>query len=272
MNEVLNIMVIGAHPDEPDIYAGGTAALFVSLGHRVKFLSLTDGCCGHQTMDRAALVQRRKREAELAKERLGLVEYEVLDTHDGELLPTIELRQEVIRQIRRFQADVVISFHPEGGRHPDNRYAGHIVGDAAPFVRVPLTVQDTPIPMKEPIYLLMPDYSMKERYSADLVVDIGEAVEQKLLACDAHATQFYEFSSWGQDHPVPEDWEGKKQFLLAGWASFFDVSEEMLPALEQGYGKERASRVRYAEPFEFAPYASRPSEEQLQRLFPMLRS
>lgn len=272
MNEVLNIMVIGAHPDEPDIYAGGTAALFTSLGHRVKFLSLTDGCCGHQSMDRLELVERRKQEAGLAAKRLGLVEYEVLDTHDGELLPTLEVRQEVIRQIRRFQADVVISFHPEGGRHSDNRYAGRIVGDAAPFIRVPLTVADTPCPAREPIFLLMPDYSMKERYSADLVVDIGDAVEQKLLACDAHATQFYEFSTWGSDRKIPEDWEGKKQFLLEGWAPFFDVSEEMMPALEQGYGKEHASRVRYAEPFEFAPYSSRPTEEQIRRLFPMVRS
>ena len=89
MKEEIRVIVIGAHPDEPDIYAGGTAALFAELGHRVKFLSLTDGCCGHYSMTRTELVKRRRQEAEDAAKRLGIDEYEVLHTPDGELLPPL---------------------------------------------------------------------------------------------------------------------------------------------------------------------------------------
>lgn len=273
MKEEVRVIVIGAHPDEPDIYAGGTAALFAELGHRVKFLSLTDGCCGHYSMSGAELVERRKKEAIAAAQKLGIDEYEVLHTPDGELFPTIEVRNEVIRQIRNWKADVVITFHPEGGAHPDNRYAGKVVSDAVPLAaKTPNAVPEAAALTQSPVVLLMPDFSMKERYSADLVIDIESVLEKKLLACDAHASQFYEFAPWqgGFLDQVPESWDGKKNFLLKYWAEFMNVSDEMKPALEHGYGKEHMEKVRYAEPFEFAYYGRRPSDVELQRLFPML--
>ncbi|ULL14979.1 PIG-L family deacetylase [Paenibacillus sp. H1-7] len=273
-DKALRIIVIGAHPDEPDIYAGGTAALFAELGHKVKFLSLTDGCGGHHEMAADELVRRRTLEAKEAAKRLGIEEYEVLtEVHDGDLLPDLPMRQEVIRQIRRWQADIVITFHPDGGSHADNRYAGKVVSDAASFVaHVRNVVPEVPALSRSPLYLLMPDYSMRSRYTADIVIDIADALEKKLLACDAHASQFYEFSAWGRDmlHEVPESWEDKKDYLLRGWAQFFDTSEEMLPALIKGYGAERAGQIRYAEPFEIASYSRRPDDEELKQLFPML--
>ncbi|MFD3260387.1 PIG-L deacetylase family protein [Paenibacillus lentus] len=273
MKEEVRVIVIGAHPDEPDIYAGGTAALFAELGHRVKFLSLTDGCCGHYSMSGTELVKRRKKEAVDAAQRLGIDEYEVLNTPDGELLPTLEVRNEVIRQIRNWKADVVIAFHPEGGAHPDNRYAGKVVSDAVPLAaKTPNAVPEAAALTQSPVVLLMPDFSMKGRYLADLVIDIEPVLEKKLLACDAHASQFYEFAPWqgGFLGEVPDSWEGKKNFLLKYWAEFMNVSDEMKPALERGYGKEHVERVRYAEPFEIAYYGRRPSDIELQRLFPML--
>ncbi|KOP66605.1 GlcNAc-PI de-N-acetylase [Bacillus sp. FJAT-18019] len=273
MKEEVRVIVIGAHPDEPDIYTGGTAALFAELGHRVKFLSLTDGCCGHYSMSGTELVKRRQKEAVDAAQRLGIDEYEVLNTPDGELLPTLEVRNEVIRQIRNWKADVVITFHPEGGAHPDNRYAGKVVGDAVPLTaKTPNAVTEAAALNQSPVVLLMPDYSMKQHYSADLVIDIEPVLEKKLLACDAHASQFYEFAPWqgGFLGEVPESWEDKKSFLLKYWAEFMNVSEEMRPALEYGYGKEHMKKVRYAEPFEIASYGRRPSGAELQRMFPML--
>jgi len=273
MQEELRIIVIGAHPDEPDIYAGGTAALYAELGHRVKFLSLTNGCCGHYAMQGDELVERRKQEAVDAAHKLGIDQYEVLNTPDGELIPSVEVRNEVIRQIRNWRADIVITFHPQGGAHPDNRYAGWAVGDAVPFVaKTPNAVPDAPALTVAPVVLLMPDFSMKSRYSPDLVIDIGPALEKKLLACDAHASQFYEFTPWQASFldEVPTNWEEKKQFLLKHWAPFMEVSSEMEPALVRGYGQEHAKQVQYAEPFEFASYGRRPNREEYERLFPML--
>ncbi|MCR2823299.1 PIG-L deacetylase family protein [Lederbergia panacisoli] len=178
MKKEINIIVIGAHADEPDIYAGGTAALFAEMGHKVKFLALTDGCCGHYEQSGSELVERRVQEAQEAAKRLGVLEYDVItDIHDGELLPTLEVRKEIIRQIRRWQADIVISFHP-AGRHSDNRYAGVAVMDAAPFVANPNAVPEVPYIKHEPLFLLMPDFSKRDDYKADIVVDIGSVLEK----------------------------------------------------------------------------------------------
>src|SRR5882724_11068797 len=93
----IRVIAFGAHPDDCDIRAAGTAALFAKLGHAVKFVSVTNGDAGHQTLKGAALAQRRLGEAKESARRLG-IEYEVLNNHDGELLPTLEVRQEIIRQ------------------------------------------------------------------------------------------------------------------------------------------------------------------------------
>ncbi|CAH0122749.1 MULTISPECIES: PIG-L deacetylase family protein [unclassified Paenibacillus] len=273
MKREIRVIVIGAHPDEPDIYAGGTAAFFAEMGHKVKFLSLTDGCCGHYSQHGPELVRRRMAEAQEAAHRLGIEEYEVLDTPDGQLLPDIRVRHQVIRRIREWQADIVVAFHPDGGNHADNRYAGKVVSDAASFVALtPNAVPDVPCLKKSPLFLLMPDYSMKHRYKPDLVIDVERVVEKKLLACDAHASQFYEFTPWqaGFLDEVPSSWEDKKRFLLRYWGEFMYASGEMMPGLEKWYGKERAAAVKYAEPFEIAPYSRRPDDEEIRALFPML--
>ena len=95
----LNIIVFGAHPDDCDIRAAGTAVKWVKAGHRVRFVSLTNGDAGHQTEGGAALGRRRRAEAEESGRRLG-VEYVVLDNHDGELLPDLQVRGQRIRHIR----------------------------------------------------------------------------------------------------------------------------------------------------------------------------
>src|SRR6476620_6521266 len=84
----LNIIAFGAHPDDCDQRAGGIAAKFAALGHRVRFVSVTNGDAGHQTEGGGALAARRRAEAREAGRRIG-IEYVVLDNHDGELLPTL---------------------------------------------------------------------------------------------------------------------------------------------------------------------------------------
>ncbi|WP_229106765.1 PIG-L deacetylase family protein [Paenibacillus sp. 1001270B_150601_E10] len=265
IHQELSILVIGAHPDEPDIYAGGIAAWFAEQGARVQFLTLTDGRCGHYKESGAALIERRRHEAEIARQQLGIEAYTVLDTPDGELLPSIEVRQEVIRNICRAKADIVITFHPEGCAHADNRYTGVVVRDAASFIaRTPNAVPEVPTLPQSPVFLLMPDYSMKPTYRADVAIDIGSVLGKKLQAWHAHASQFYEFAPWqmGILNQVPDEVEGRMEFLRQYWGSYIHVSEEMKPALKKFYGEEKASQIRYAECFEIANYGRRPSDEE----------
>ena len=104
----LHILIIGGHPDDGDLKAGGIAAKYVGLGHKVRFISMTNGDAGHKEMGGAPLAKRRTEEAHSAGEAIG-AEYIVLDNHDGELMPTLENRREVIRLIREFQTDVVFT-------------------------------------------------------------------------------------------------------------------------------------------------------------------
>ncbi|KOR90193.1 PIG-L deacetylase family protein [Paenibacillus solani] len=273
MSNILNVIVIAAHPDEPEIYAGAISAAYAERGHRVKFLTLTDGCCGHYEMSGQQLVDRRKQEAQEAARRLGVLEYVVLPIPDGELMPSIEIRKEVIRQIRGWEADIVITFHADGPGHADNRSVGKIVRDTADFVaNVPNAVPEVPSLRKSPIFLLMPDYAARASYKPDIVIDAGEVIEKKLLACDAHASQFYEFAPWqgGFLNAVSNTWKEKRNFILKYWNRFLSVSDEMGPALSKYYGQDAAASVKYAEPFEIANYSRRPDEAEMKVLFPML--
>ena len=105
----LRILAIGAHPDDCDIKMGGTAALFAQMGHVVKFLSITNGDAGHHEMGGGPLARRRYLETQESLKRLGIEEYQVLDNHDGELTPSLEIRRQIIRVIREWKADVVIT-------------------------------------------------------------------------------------------------------------------------------------------------------------------
>ena len=138
----IRVIAFGAHPDDCDIRASGTAALFAKMGHAVKFVSVTNGDAGHQSMTGVALAKRRLGEAKESARRLG-IEYEVLNNHDGELLPTLEVRKEIIRQIRTWNADIVLAPRPND-YHPDHRYTGVLVQDAAYMVVVPAVTPEVP--------------------------------------------------------------------------------------------------------------------------------
>src|SRR6476620_150975 len=103
----IRVIMIGAHPDDCDEDGGGTAALFAQMGYAVKFVSVTNGDAGHQTLKGEELAKRRFAEAQEAGKRLGVV-YDVLNNHDGELLPTLDVRLQVIKKIREWNADVVM--------------------------------------------------------------------------------------------------------------------------------------------------------------------
>ncbi len=269
-NSTPRIIVIGAHPDDCDLDAGGTAILLANMGYAVKFVSVTNGDAGHQTEGGGALAKRRIAEAQEAGKRFG-VTYDVLDNHDGELLPTLEIRLQVIRKIREWNADLVIAPRPND-YHPDHRYTGVLVQDAAYMVAVPNVAPDTPPLKKNPVFLYSQDYFQRPNpFRSDIAIDITSVFDQKIHAVSAHESQVYEWLPWigGYYDEVPKNPEERKKWL----AKRYDVklSADVRKALELWYGKEKAAQVKYAEAFEICEYGTQPKEEDLRKLFPMFK-
>lgn len=268
----IRVIAIFAHPDDGDAKMGGTAAMLAEMGYAVKFVSITNGDAGHHKEGGGMLAKRRRAEAAEAGRRLGIDEYKVLDNHDGELLPHLHIRQQVIREIRNWNADIVLGLRPND-YHPDHRYAGVLVQDAAYMVVVPNVAPDTPPLKKNPVFLYMADGFQKPNpFSHDIVVGIDDAFEKKVNAFDAHESQVYEWLPWvsGNLDQVPEDPEERKEFLRNGFIGRMTVSDEQRAGLEKWYGKEQASKFKYAESFEICEYGKQPTEEEIRQLFPML--
>ncbi|HVX67104.1 MAG TPA: PIG-L family deacetylase, partial [Bryobacteraceae bacterium] len=152
----LRIIAFGAHPDDCDERFAGTAARLAARGHAVKFVAVTNGDAGHQTEGGGALAKRRRAEAAESGRRLGIAEYITLDNHDGQLLPTLEVREQIIRLIRQWKADIVLAPR-SNDYHPDHRYTGVLVQDAAYMVTVPNIAPDTPPLRRNPTFFYFED-------------------------------------------------------------------------------------------------------------------
>lgn len=263
----VNIVVIGAHPDDCDIDAGGTAILFAKAGHNVLFVSVTNGDAGHHEKGGGALAKIRRTEAEEAGKRFG-VKYVVLDNHDGELMPTLDIRLNIIRLIRQWNADVVIGPRPND-YHPDHRNTAILLQDAAYMVIVPNVAPDTPPLKRNPVFLYSEDGFQKPYpFEPDIAVDISSVFDQKIYAMAAHESQFFEWLPWtsGKLNQVPGT-EQERLKWLAEWRKPV-VSEKVKESLTKWYGPEKANQIKYFEAFEICEYGRRPSDEEIRKLFP----
>lgn len=268
-NPALRIIMIGAHPDDCDLDGGGTAILFSKMGYAVKFVSVTNGDAGHQSQGGGVLAARRYAEAKEAGKRFG-VTYDVLGNHDGELLPSLEVRLQVIRKIREWDADIVIAPRPND-YHPDHRYTGILVQDAAYMVAVPNVASDTPPLKKNPVFLYFQDFFQRPNpFRPDIAVDISDVFPQKIHALGAHVSQVYEWLPWigGFLPEVPQDVSKREQWLAANRT--IQITPEVRFSLEKWYGKTHASQVKHAEAFEICEYGTQPTEADIRRLFPMI--
>ncbi len=265
----LCVIAFGAHPDDCDSRAAGTAALFAQMGHHVKFVAVTNGDAGHQSEGGGMLAKRRRAEATESGRRLG-VTYEVLDNHDGELLPTLQVRQQIIRRIRQWNADIVLAPRPND-YHPDHRYTGVLVQDAAYMVVVPNVCPDTPPLHDNPVFLYFEDnFQRPNPFRPDVSIDIGSVYDKKVDALDSHVSQVYEWLPWVAHtlDQVPKDVVERKKWLASHREG--RITPEIRKTLEKWYGAERGARVRDAESFELCEYGRRPTDEELRSLFPML--
>jgi len=264
-------LFIGAHPDDSDLLMGGTAVKLTRAGHQVKFVSTCNGDCGHYSMSHEDLAKRRYAETQASAGIAGLVEYQVLDHHDCRLENTLENREEIIRIIRRFRPDVVIS-HRSCDYHADHRNTAQLVMDAAYLLKVPLYCPDTPIPDRNPVFAYSYDRFRDPRpVRADAAVEIDSVLETKYRMLDCHASQFYEWLPWDKGYKNfqidPADWNAKKKWLDDNWGKrFHDAAELARGTLIEKYG-EMGRTVVQAETFELSEYGEQVSIPEFRNLF-----
>jgi len=271
----LRIIVFGAHPDDCELKTAGTAALWAAQGHHVKFVSVTNGDIGHAAMAGGELAQRRTAEVKEAAKVLG-IESEVLDIHDGELMPTLENRKEFVRLIRQWNADIVMGHRPND-YHPDHRYVGVLMQDAAFMVTVRFFCTDVPHLAKNPVFLYLSDGFQKPNpFAPDVVVATDAVIQKKQDAIWTLQSQIESLWATGNFEkvvPVPDDPQGREQRRkevndrTAGRDK--GVADKYRDKLVELYGPEKAKGIQYAEAFELCEYGRRPSSEELKKLFPI---
>jgi LmbE family N-acetylglucosaminyl deacetylase len=266
------LLVIGAHPDDCEITAGGFAALTAASGGRVLHVAMTNGDKGHQTLGGATLARIRRDEARAAAGVLG-AESLVLDNHDGELMPTLEHRYELIRIIRDFRPDLVLFPRP-WDYHPDHRYTSQLAQDALYMVRVPNVCGFHDRLEVDPVAMYVSDKFQKPcPFQADVVIDIERVYEQKLEAIGRHASQMYEwlpFIDWGVDvSAVADDRVGRLAFLREHWEERLRRDADRFRSqLIASYGVDRGPQISYAEAFEVCELGAPLTPEVRQHLFP----
>ena len=269
----LRIIAFGAHPDDAELKASGVAALWAAAGHKVKFVAMTNGDVGHFEQAGGPLARRRKAEVAECAKILG-IENEVLDIHDGELMPTLENRRTVSRLIRAWQADIVMGHRPYD-YHPDHRYTGVLLDDSAIVVMAPFFVQDTPPTPRNPVFMYYSDgFQDPKPFTPTMVVGIDDVADKKWKCISAMPSQFGDKDSWqGRTLPNVPAGDRERQAYLVDLVKQRNVAvaDQYRDRLVTLYGKERGQAVKYAEAFQLSQYGRQASIDELKKLFPAFR-
>ncbi len=269
----LRIIAFGAHPDDAEYRVAGVAALWAQQGHHVKLVSVTNGDIGHFQTAGGPLALRRRAEIKEAARILGIEASETLDIHDGELVPSLEYRKTIARLIREWRADIVFTHRPND-YHPDHRYTGVLVNDAAFMVTVPFFLPDVPPLKRNPVFFFYPDDFQKPApFQPDIVVPIDAVIEKKVAALAALTSQVLEGGAGGSEAALPKTPAETKAALVKVrerlYKRFARPVEKYNAKLVETVGAQKAAAVKYAEAFELCEYGSRPTPEDLRRLFPL---
>jgi len=272
----LNILLFGAHPDDAELYAGGCAAMWAAQGHKVKIVSTTNGDVGHAFKSGKELADIRKKEVEAAAEVLG-IETEVMDIHDGELMPTLENRLKFLKYIREWQADIVIGHRPYD-YHPDHRYTGILMQDAAFMVTVKHTLPEVPCLTHNPVFLYSHDnFQTPIPFKPSIAVPIDSVIDQKMdaLWClESQIESLWYKGNFVETNLVPKEPEArakrKLEFFEQWTPRWSKQADQYRNLIEEHYGPELAVKTQFAESFEVCEYGRQPSKEELVSLFPQV--
>ena len=268
MSKKIKMLCIGAHPDDCDIRSGGLTAKLRAAGHEVMYVSVTDGSSGHHEMACDALRERRRKETEAVAALFG-IEYLVLPNTDGSLEPTLKNREEMIRIIRRFSPDIILTHRPND-YHPDHRNTGILVQDSSFTLLVPLIVPDTPAMRQAPCILFL--YNRFQRpypFTPELAIATDDVIDKKMQALLCHESQLLEWLPWVKHRDdvlnasSPE--EARRAAIRYYKEGDMAVANECRDLLISQYGKERGEKIQYAESFEISEYG-RPLSDELRQL------
>jgi LmbE family N-acetylglucosaminyl deacetylase len=273
MNDrTVRLLILGAHPDDADYAAGGLAALYRALGHDVLMVSLTNGDAGHHAMPGPVLARRRAAEATAAADVIG-ARYLILDNHDGELMPTLENRRQVIGLIRSYQPDLVLTHRPND-YHPDHRYTSQLVQDAAYMVTVPAVLPGVRHLSRDPVIMYLPDeFEKPQPFRPEIAVDVGPVVDSIVAMLHCHVSQFYEWLPYNQGvlDQVPASDAARRDWLDSQVrARLRRQADRFRALLVRTYAARHGAAVEFAEALEPCEYGARLDEAARRRLFPFV--
>ncbi|MEM7473654.1 MAG: PIG-L family deacetylase [Planctomycetota bacterium] len=264
---MVKILVLGAHPDDAEVYAGGLLVRQCQLGATVRIVSVTDGSSGHQSIAPEKLKKIRRVEAKAAGERIG-AEYVTWDFRDGYLEPNTQVREAIIAEIRQFGPDLVLT-HRTNDYHPDHRAVGTAVQDASYLVTVPNVCRATPALGQDPVVAYMCDmFSRPNRLRVDIAIDIGPEFDKAISMAACHESQFFDWLAHhdGLLHEVPESPEERHRWLSG---RFIELHQQRLAF----FRRELSTLALSGDPpkvelFEVSEYAGKLAPDSRKQLFP----
>ena len=268
----LKLLVIGAHPDDAEYKAGGLAALYRGAGHEVRFVSVTNGDAGHHELSGPRLAHRRKAEAVRAGAALG-IRSDVWDNPDGRLELSLGRREQVIRLIRSYKPDLVLTHRPND-YHPDHRVTSQLVQDAAYLLTVPAICPDAPHLPRDPVIAYLSDeFTRPYPFDPTVVLDVSPVWGAKVAMMHAHESQFYEWLPYNGGYlaEVPFGDDDRRSWLAARLSLLSErLAERFRDRLAAVYGTGPGNAVRHAEAFEGCEYGAPLDGPARARLFPFL--
>jgi len=260
------VLVLGAHPDDAEFFSGGLLASHQQAGSTMRLVSVTNGQSGHQSVPSSELVLRRREEAARAGRAIG-ADYVTWDFPDGSLQPTLELRLAIIREIRTFRPDLVLTHRPFD-YHPDHRAVGQAVQDASYMVLVPKILPEVESPRVEPIVAYMVDsFTRPCPFRADITMDASDHWSTVMSMLESHESQFYEWMPWidGISDSVPTGLESRRVWL-ADW-----FLQKTKWRIDRFWKSEWGTAPKLVEAYEISEYAGKPSNATILKLFPGTR-
>lgn len=279
----MKVLMIGAHQDDNEFRCGGLAAKLVKKGHDVRFLSLCNGCGGHHIMTPEETTATRAKESAAVAELLG-VTYDVWDIDDCSIEPNLETRRRLIRYVRQYSPDVIIT-HRQNDYHADHRAAGILMQDASYMLIVPHECPDVPAMTYTPVILYNEDQFKNPPFTPDVLVDVTDVFDIKMKIADLNVCQVYEWLPYTNHETVPEGKEERFEWLKGMNITDETTDEEILSA-PRGYavrfaktaarfrkeliermGEEKGKAVRYAEAYEICPYGGKLTDEIRKEIF-----
>jgi N-acetylglucosamine malate deacetylase 1 len=267
MNDSPRLLILGAHPDDAEFHAGGLATEYRRLGRTVKMVSVTDGAAGHHQTFGPPLAARRRLEAAAAGRVIG-AEYVTWDFPDGSLAPSLEVREQIIREIRTFRPDLVLTHRP-CDYHPDHRAVGVAVQDASYLVTVPAVAPDAPALRRDPVVAYLPDvFTRPNPLRADIALDFTPYLDTVVAMLACHRSQVFEWLPYNHAmEDAPAD-EGQKLAWLRGW--FLDRLRQRAghfrDALTGKFG-DAGQTLECVEVFEISEYAAPLDDQGRKKLF-----